>query len=214
MRPLILSFPALFLGFMSASQGLFYSKQHHLAPPVEHSTQPTSDLPWTMRAYCINGYIWKCFLSIYYRPNDVLCHCVRGPIESKRYKNENGTTLDVMAEMQPGNNETLVHLFQVQCEGDSFVGCVSGGAGGFTCGCHEHKCHECEDKSEGYEDDAEVRSMGVRDGDGPKLEESRVVKSGGFQFQKVNFPRCVAKAGYYLHCNERVGSKNRCFCGP
>jgi hypothetical protein len=111
-----------------------------------------------------------------------------------------------MAEIQAGNNETLISLFEIQCEEKTHVGCVSRGSS-FVCGCHAYVCDGMDQAGGGDDvDEIEVDSV---DETKPILGESRTIKGADFRFQRFRFPRC--RAGYHMKCCSYLG-KSHCFC--
>jgi len=213
MRALLLTFLLL-----SASASVYnpfsaFSGQRPLTPYIDSSNQPYFPPVWIR---CDFPRQWRCYYSILLEP--VHCQCVLPSNESGRAKGntgtggrvekENATSLEVMTEIQPGNNETLVSLFEMQCEEKNFVGCVSSGGEGFVCGCHEWGCDSAEEGPEDdYENDAELKIMEHKESE---LEESRLTKSRDFRFQQFRFPRCN-KPGYHVKCCSYNG-KSQCFC--
>ncbi|KAH8755130.1 hypothetical protein F5882DRAFT_385385 [Hyaloscypha sp. PMI_1271] len=140
MRSLFLK---LFLSVLAASYtaSSASSGQYPLAPLHVDLANPETKFPgYSVR--CGDPLSWRCrYIS------QLLCRCLLAPPELSKAKTRPGTgdqverddaaSLEVVTEIQPGNNATLVSLFELQCEENSFVGCVYRGVGGFVCGCHE-----------------------------------------------------------------------------
>jgi hypothetical protein len=190
--------------------------QHQLAL----DNGPTINQFGQLWAYCpLNGH-WKCYYSIIY--THVSCRCIgfitQAPPDTDKAESGAGdwgargeaTSLEVMAEIQPGNNETLISLFEMQCDENTHGGCVSKGAGGFLCGCHrwgEDEGAEERPLRRDYERNSELK---IREYDGPELGESRLTEASHFPFQAFHFPHCN-KPGYHVKCCSH-GGKSQCFC--
>lgn len=100
------------------------------------------------RARCSPGSHWAC-RHVGKSGGKVICNCFSN---GHRFWNlrpgqfathslaaaQNVTTLEILAEIEPGNNETLASLFEIQCErGRQHVACSQTGYG-FACGCHDN----------------------------------------------------------------------------
>jgi hypothetical protein len=212
---------ALFLTLLVSASAFAYnpfsafSGQRPLSTHINSSNQPTL-LPFPRSwVLCPDPAHWECRYSAF---ASVWCRCVVDVLASGKAKtkpktggwieNEDATSLEVMAEIQPGNNETMVSLFVMHCEEESHVGCVSWGGGGFVCGCHGWGCGSTEEApGNDYENDAELNTM---EDEEPELGESRLTKSGNFRFQRFQYPRCN-KPGYHIKCCSYQG-KSHCFC--
>lgn len=187
MRLLFLSLNALLLRLVLASSPR-YGAQHHLTRPFDvFNLETLLPLP-SAHIRCPQQTIWTCKLVIYYSFR-VYCYCEIQPIVGKDDKNETVSSIEVMAELQPGNNQTLVSLFEMQCEEHSFVGCISESGGAFICGCHESLPAGSEDESAGnghiFKD---IEGSGV-----VGEEESRAMKGGGFQFQTFRYQSATSQ---------------------
>lgn len=154
---------------------------------------------------------WEC---LYVLDRYIWCRCVGEVFENGSWrKEENSRSVEVLSEIQPGNNETLVSLFDVQCEEKNAAGCISSGGEGFVCGCHEYEREGSEDAGDSHldgSDQEEKRIDGERDEAEPGFGDSRLTKGGYFRFQRFRFPRCN-KPGYHIKCCSN-GGKSQCFC--
>jgi len=62
---------------------------------------------------------WECAYTLF---GGIWCRCVVDISENGSWrKEENATSVEVLSEIQPGNNETLVSLFEMECEEKSEV---------------------------------------------------------------------------------------------
>lgn len=188
-----------------------FTNQHPFYHQTDVSNLPTLvPLPGSL-VRCGDPAHWECTYSLF---GDVWCRCVVDVIENGNWrKKENATSLEVLSEIQPGNNETLVSLFEMQCEEKSAVGCVSWGGGGFVCGCHQYECDSPEDAGDSHldwSDHEEEKIDGGKDKGEPEFGDSRLTKGGDFRFQRFRFPRCN-KPGYHIKCCS-YGGKSQCFC--
>ena len=191
-----------FLVTVASSLALYSPEQQHLGPENQASNQPTL-LPYPQAwAHCVGPSRWKCRLTFF----AVWCSCEIDPILSNGHE-ETTTSLEITAQVQPGNNDTLVSLFELQCEEKSAVGCVSTGGGSFTCGCHTLGCNGHGLDLEGG-DDSDTVPIGL--GGHAVQEIGAQAAHGGFQFKKIRFPRCN-KPGFHIKCCT-VGRKSQCFC--
>ena len=135
---------------------------------------------------------------------------------------QNVTNLEVYAEIQPGNNETLVRLFELSCDkGRQHVACTQAVCG-FACGCHDNWDPTDIGKDE-YRDetgDAEAATRKVlehkcreevsesEDGD---EESSRQGKHSDFSFQSYRFPLYIVP-GTHRGCNCANTCRLSCMC--
>jgi hypothetical protein len=105
-----------------------FTNQHPFSHQTDISNLPTLvPLPGSL-GRCGDPADWEC---TYWLFGGVWCRCVVDVIENGSWrKKEKATSLEVLSEIQPGNNETLVSLFEMQCEEKSADGCVSWGGGG------------------------------------------------------------------------------------
>jgi hypothetical protein len=141
--PLILNL--LFLTTLS-SASLFPFQQPLHKPPV-NNLHPAlcikSFLP-TARARCPPGFQFGCSRSG--RPgkdSPIYCSCL--PPRRRRESHaqrlaaaQKVTTMEILSEIIPGNNNTLTSLFEMRCEkGKQHVACSQVDCG-FACGCHNN----------------------------------------------------------------------------
>ena len=121
---------------------------------------------------------------------------------------QNVTTLEVHAEIQPGNNETLVRLFKFSCDrGRQHVACTQT-ACGFACGCHDNwnLADIGKDKFRDKTGDAEAttrevpehKCTGISESEVDDEEIGRQEKHSDFSFQNFPIPHCIAP--YYWRC--------------
>jgi hypothetical protein len=127
-------------------------------------------------------------------------------------------------EAEPGNNETLIGLFDLRCDaGRQHIACTQAGCG-FACGCYDNWDTDINmGKHEGVptanykvggleRDNAEAREdvpqhRCNKHGD---IEIEQQGKTSDFKFEGYRRPSC--KLGTHLICC-REGRKDVCFCG-
>lgn len=189
-----------------------FANQHPFSRQTDVSNLPTLvPLPGSL-VRCGDPAHWECMYTLF---GGIWCRCVVDIFENGSWrKEENATSVEVLSEIQPGNNETLVSLFEMQCEEKSAAGCVSSGGRGFVCGCHEYNCEGSEDAGDSYLDGSDQEEKwidGGKDEAEPEFGDSRLTKGGYFRFQRFRFPRCN-KPGYHIKCCSNGGAKSQCFC--
>lgn len=201
----VLSLPILFVPLASAWNPFSSRQQQTIFSPVEPATLP-SLMPFpTTWARCPQQSQWKCRYSVL---ANVWCSCVPDEILNAAHEQTmNVTSLEVIAEVQPGNNDTLVSLFEMQCEEKHKVGCVSRAGRGFVCGCHQYCGDGAEEEAVGdYNDYAESEVFDSEE----DVEELRLVTGADFRFRRFRYPKCN-KPGYHIKCCSYSG-KSHCFC--
>ena len=127
----------LFLTFAARTCTFFNSGPAHQGP-LSHSAGPQqfsslASPPSQLIARCPFETHWECF---YRKTVYCLCAVDHGAHNSTGNPGSTGniaaqalpqakeiTTFDVLAEIQPGNNDTLVTLFAIQCEPLTRYGC-------------------------------------------------------------------------------------------
>lgn len=145
---------------------------------------------------------------------------------------QNVTTLTVLTEVQPGNNHTLVSLFQVHCDkGRQHVACTQTD-NGFACGCYDNWDTSCivtkeyggPDIGDDYKDEGLKNGNGeaatrevpkhesseeVSDSQGSDVEVDRQGNNSYFSFQLHYWPLCMP--GWYWRCS-LISCIIRCYC--
>ena len=183
--------------------------------PFSHHTD-VSELPTIIplpgsMIRCGNLQHMECIY--YWKTGVVWCRCVSEMFENKSPgKKESASSIEVFSEIQPGNNETLVSLFEMVCEEKSAVGCASWNGGEYVCGCHQYECDSSEDLGDCFADwngDQEKKTDEGKDDTVPELGDLRLTKGGEFRFKRFKFPHC--KPGFHIKCCSYRG-KSRCFC--
>jgi hypothetical protein len=194
----------------------------------------------TVYARCPRGYVWFCVHTGFGKHHNVYCGCKRSPkpsqkselsnaeFQSRRHTaSQNVTTMEVIAEIQPGNNNTLASMFQIQCEkGQQHIACTEADCG-FACGCHDNwdldreaygdmDNHGEEERSEGGDSVAESRE------EIPEVQHTEGVSEGeegdidaiysDFTFQIYRFPICPV--GYHFVCCYEEDCFRVCRCIP
>jgi hypothetical protein len=222
----------LILAFVAIASAFFNPNLAHQAPlaqPPEpqYLVYPTSHLYFIR---CAIDTHWAClFLTRVY------CGCVANKHpelgDHASAKTKSITSFEVIAELQPGNNHTLVSLYTVECGLNERGGCHFIGER-WVCGClPDFDLVEGGDGFDGsYEGGKEhLRELGVAVDHDTELraekrgrEERQADDEAGegpivaspardFSFSKVSWPRCN-KPGYHIKCCPE-GRKSVCFCG-
>lgn len=225
----------------TVSSTSFFSPPSHNYDAPQHPLEGIANLPPKPYAQpfiaprfgrCVQKLHWCCFFFL----GKVRCGCCGGPdlgfdtvglsytdIAARALAEiQNVTTLEVYAEMQPGNNETLVRLFELSCDkGRQHAACTQTGYG-FACGCHDNWDPPGVGKDE-YRDEtgeAEVATRevlehkcreGVSEGEHGNVEGSRQGKDSDFSFQSYRFPLYITE-GTPLKCHCRAACKLSCGC--
>lgn len=220
-----------FLHFLTYSTGVhaffsyktFAQKQQPLPPQDCSSDQLLAAFPAfsPLIGRCPTTTHWEC----HYR-GKIHCGCfpnrrstvITAEITSRaQAQAENVTALEVLAEVQPGNNNTLVSLFQLNCDEGMHAGCELA-PGHFECGCLQNRCTsdtkktdidmEALDQSALGENQEHQSSSG---GDEEELvSDSATREASDFRFQRIRYPICH-KIGYHIQCCS-VQRKSRCYC--
>jgi hypothetical protein len=142
------------------------------------------------------------------------------------------TTLEVVTEVEPGNNGTLVSLFDVQCNKGQHVACKQADCG-FACGCYEHwndtEVETCENGGRAFDDSREGEVVQKRDAE-PDIGEvtrhkfnkessekndgdAEVYQQDGyadFGFRTLYWSRCPP--GLYWICCLINCNRTKCYC--
>ena len=137
---------------------------------------------------------------------------------------QNVTTLDVYAEVQPGNNETLTRLFQLSCDkGRQHVACTQTGHG-FACGCRDNwnstDIVMRENRDETGDPEAATKGVSeqncrkkVSDVEGSDERTSSLGQHSDLGFQSYLFPLSIVP-GTQTACNCFKACRASCVCFP
>jgi hypothetical protein len=139
---------------------------------------------------------------------------------------QNVTTLEVYAEIQPGNNETLARLFELSCDkGRQHVACTQTVCG-FACGCYDNwdPTDIGKDKYRDEIGNAEAATRKVLEhkyreevleSEDSDKESSRQGKHSDFSFQSYRFPLYIVP-GTQHKCSCFTTCTESCICqeGP
>ena len=183
----MLACPLLLVTLLALASAWSPFHSEHLKYATQSSISPQYKTPFSpLYAHCLGGFHWQCN----YSPIGILCGCLPDASLSKNkgFEEQSSTSLEIFAEVQPGNEDTMVSLYELQCEDEEFVGCVSTG-GAFGCGCHDKTGGGDVDfdSDEGFD---VLADFGVR---------AQVGERTVFSFSKVHTPRCT-KPGMHLMC--------------
>jgi hypothetical protein len=136
---------------------------------------------------------------------------------------QNETSVEVLTEMEPGNNETLISLFELQCNKTQHVACVQSDCG-FACGCYEkwntsdisgyeYAGLVFDDFHDGIVETEAVPERTFEEGYSGKSDEDvefrKQSSAADFSFQILNWVACPI--GTYQQCCP-VGCRTICFC--
>ncbi|MCJ1355967.1 MAG: hypothetical protein MMC33_005961 [Icmadophila ericetorum] len=158
---------------------------------------------------CPRDSIWRCWFRY-----KVVCGCHESDKTSLSSADataqffaeaQKTTSLQVLTEIEPGNNNTRVSLFELPCDKKQYVACTQTD-GGFECGCYDHSdigAHEHGGLEEKGEMDATSREVPKH-----KYEEVSEGQDGDFKFQRLRLPVIPCD----LCCFEVSFARYKCLC--
>ena len=131
----------LFLAVIGSSYGYLASQQ-----PLGRMANLAPEYSPPYFGRCPVGRFWVCTKHL----TEVICWCrpvsdappyaatlpQAGVVDQLLEQAKSVTTLDVYTEIQPGNNNTRVGLFELHCDGNEYVLCIHRVCG-FECGCYD-----------------------------------------------------------------------------
>jgi hypothetical protein len=177
--------------------------------------------PTTHWACHFHGKVWcACFPN---RPSQTVLLPASPNALLLQVAAENTTTLEIFAEIEAGNNDTLVILFEYQCdEGRQHVECSQENDAGFSCGCVDNadlgdaakdarlKTFETENDATAHLENGNKHRgnhlvLGSEDGD-VGIDDAKP----HFPFQKLKKNRCAS--GHFFRCLKIKGRGVICRC--
>jgi len=170
--------------------------------PLPESSE-ASDAPYLPlylypRARCPGQSYWGCEPFIDF----VICRCfsvverASGEVRADASPNARPTSLNVSIQLEPGNDDSRLELFELQCDDEDLVGCISR-TGGFSCGCH------------GPLENFRLPRPGPTMQQQANAGDLTLDSSIGLHFAKLNI-KC--KKGYVLSCRLIKGIYHSCQC--
>ncbi|KAI9866189.1 MAG: hypothetical protein M1813_001750 [Trichoglossum hirsutum] len=152
---------------------------------------------------CPDSTHWQCRSLI----DAIICYCVKDKADKSIIAphDANVTKLEILAQLVPGNNDTVISLFNLKCSKDEIVSCRRVLPRPYVCGCFPEP--QADDSGEGPCHEDRAPPLELRDRREPQI---RQMADSDLQFQLIQWPTC--SGGVQFKCCTTKGV-TACYCG-